>query len=253
MPDDTPAGAPARPDAPDAPDLPHRRGVRSTAANARLTGITGITLLVLLAAQGLTIPGVRAKLGWHVFIGFLLIPPVLIKAASTGYRAVRYYTGDPDYRAAGPPRPLLRVLAPLVVLLTLAVLATGVALVAGGHQHLGWLVAAHKLSFLLWFAVMTVHVLAYVWRAAGLAWAELTDRVGAPGRRLRLGLVAVSVAGGVALAVATRGWASGWHRQRDGQVAGRPAASQAANASQRSANGHQSQSAPVRPGKSHAS
>ena len=218
MPDDTLAGAPARPGAP----RPHP--ARSTVANARLTGITGVALLVLLAAQGLTIPGVRAKLGWHVFIGFLLIPPVLIKAASTGYRAVRYYTGDPDYRAAGPPRPLLRVLAPLVVLLTLVVLATGVALVAGGHQRHGWLLAAHRLSFLLWFAVMTVHVLAYVGRAAGLAWAELTDRVGVPGRRLRLGIVALSVVAGVALGVATRNWANGWHRGRDGQAVGRPAA-----------------------------
>ena len=226
---------------------------RSTAANARLTGLTGVTLLVLLFAQGLTVPGVRSKIGWHVFIGFLLIPPVLIKAASTGYRAVRYYTGDPAYRAAGPPRPLLRLLAPLLVLSTVVVLATGVALVAGGHPRRGAWLAAHKLSFFLWFALMTVHVLAYVWRAAGLAWAELTDRIGVPGRRLRIALVACSVVAGVGLGVATRGCVRDWARHRHDQEVGRPAASQAANASQRSANGHQSHSAPVRPGKSHAS
>ena len=152
-----------------------RTRLRSTVANARLTGLAGIVLVVLLFAQGLTIPGVRSKLGWHVFIGFLLIPPVLVKLGSTGYRAARYYTGDPAYRAAGPPRPALRFLAPLVVISTVAVLATGVALVAGGHHHGGWLSAAHKMSFLVWFAVMTVHVLAYAARAARLAtlgWAR---------------------------------------------------------------------------------
>jgi hypothetical protein len=67
-----------------------RPGERLTTANARLTGVAGSLLVVLLFAQGLTIPGVRSKLGEQVFIGFLLIPPVLVKLGSTGYRAGRY-------------------------------------------------------------------------------------------------------------------------------------------------------------------
>ena len=39
----------------------------------------------------------------HMFIGMVLIPPVLLKLASTGYRFVRYYTGSQAYRAKGPP------------------------------------------------------------------------------------------------------------------------------------------------------
>ncbi len=38
----------------------------------------------------------------HMFIGLVLIPPVLLKLGSTGYRFARYYTGAPAYRAKGP-------------------------------------------------------------------------------------------------------------------------------------------------------
>ena len=252
MPTSPPPGAPPAPAA-------HRPGTgRATVANARLTGLAGVTLLVLLAVQGVTIPAIGSMRSLHVFVGFLLIPPVLVKIASTGYRAVRYYTGDPDYRAAGAPQPLLRLLAPLVVVLTVVVLASGVALVAFGRSRPGWALAAHKASFILWFFVMTVHVLAYVWRAAGLAWADLSGRAGVRWRSARLAVVGASVVAGIALGVATLGWGAHFHRNRDRQgrgsdaIAGRPALSQAANASQRSLNGHQSQSTPVLAGKSHA-
>ena len=56
--------------------------------------------------------GLRAE---HMFIGLVLIPPVLLKLGSTGYRFVRYYAGAPAYREKGPPRPLLRLLAPVLV------------------------------------------------------------------------------------------------------------------------------------------
>ena len=74
--------------------------------------MTGIALLVLLAAEGITILRIHRLLPAHFFIGLLLIPPVVLKMTSTGYRFVRYYMGDPDYRRAGPPPPLLRLVAP---------------------------------------------------------------------------------------------------------------------------------------------
>ncbi|HXX89281.1 MAG TPA: hypothetical protein VEI83_03540, partial [Acidimicrobiales bacterium] len=101
---------------------------RGVEANARLTAAAAVVLFVLLALEGFTILGVRQLLTPHVFIGMLLIPPVIVKIASTSYRFARYYLGDPAYRRKGPPPLLLRLLGPLVVVLTLVVLASGVAL-----------------------------------------------------------------------------------------------------------------------------
>jgi hypothetical protein len=68
-----------------------RRADAGVAANARLTATNAAVLLVLLAAEGVTILRVRALLTPHVFIGMVLIPPVLLKVASTGWRFARYY------------------------------------------------------------------------------------------------------------------------------------------------------------------
>jgi hypothetical protein len=103
--------------------------------NERLTAITAVVLLVLLALEGVTILAIRPLLSWHVFVGMLLIPPVTLKLASTGYRFWRYYSGSPEYVLRGPPHVLLRLLAPLVVVSTLAVFATGVGLLAFGPGH----------------------------------------------------------------------------------------------------------------------
>src|SRR5579864_6619169 len=96
--------------------------------NERLTALTGGVLFVLLGLIGITILSVRSLLPQHFLLGFLLIPPLGLKMASTGYRFMRYYLGDADYRRAGPPQPYLRLLAPLVVVTTLAVFATGLEL-----------------------------------------------------------------------------------------------------------------------------
>ena len=58
--------------------------------NARLTAATAAVLLVLLAAEGATLLGVQSLLKPHVFIGIMLIPPVLLKMVSTSWRFVRY-------------------------------------------------------------------------------------------------------------------------------------------------------------------
>src|SRR5882757_5732319 len=102
------------------------------AGNARLTGAVAVALLVLLVAEGATIPFIGQLLGPHIFIGLLLIPPVALKMGSTGYRFIRYYTHDERYIRKGPPPAFLRVLAPGLVLTTLALFGTGVALLFAG-------------------------------------------------------------------------------------------------------------------------
>ncbi len=183
------------------------------AGNARLTGGIAAALLVLLAAEGATIPFIGQLLAPHIFIGMLLIPPVLLKLASTGYRFARYYTGSPPYVRKGPPHLFLRLLAPGVVLTTLALFGTGVALLVDGPPS-NTLMFAHKLSFIAWVALMTLHVLGHLlevpslalpdWRRHGPREAQLA---GAGARTMTLGL---AILAGGALALLTYSAARPW-------------------------------------------
>ena len=59
--------------------------------NERLTVATALVLMLLLAAEGITLLFIRPLLPVHVFIGMMLVPPVLLKLGSTGWRLMRYY------------------------------------------------------------------------------------------------------------------------------------------------------------------
>jgi hypothetical protein len=141
------------------------------AGNERLTAMTGAILLLLLAAEGVTILQIGRLLTLHFFIGMLLLGPVALKAGSTIYRFFRYYTGSAPYRRKGPPAPLLRLLGPVIMLLTACVFGSGVALAFTGPGRSMWL-TMHKASFILWFCAMAIHVLAYVPRLPRLLGAE---------------------------------------------------------------------------------
>lgn len=185
--------------------------MRGAAANARLTAAVGAVLLVLLAAEGATIPLIGPLLTAHVFIGLLLIPPVVLKMASTGWRFFRYYRRDPAYLAGGPPHPFLRfVVAPLVVLTTVTLSGTGVLLVVQ-HPHGGAVLGLHKASFIVWFGAMSLHVLLHL----RTLWGHVAARV--PGSALRLGLIGAAVVAGVVFAVlelpAAHAWTH-WHEMR---------------------------------------
>jgi hypothetical protein len=188
--------------------------------NARLTAITGALLLVLFAAEGVTILSLRSLLYWHYFFGLLLIGPVCVKIGSTVYRFARYYTGHRDYVRKGPPAPLLRVLGPFVILSSVGVIGTGVVLgLAKTSTYLGLpMLFLHKASFVLWAGVMTVHVLAYVWRLSELVGADLrgsraygvANAVG--GRGLRWSLTAVGLGAGAIVAVLGAHLSTSWQR-----------------------------------------
>jgi hypothetical protein len=189
------------------------RGLRRGGAdgNERLTAASGALLFLLLAAEGVTILFIRPLLSTHVFIGMLLIPPVALKLASTGWRFVRYYTGDREYRAKGAPMLPLRMLAPLVVASTLALFATGVALLVVGPGG-GVLVGLHKASFVVWLAATGVHVLAYMWRVPALVAGDWRSgrAVSTGGAFARRTLVAAALVAGAVLAVATVRYAQPW-------------------------------------------
>jgi hypothetical protein len=184
------------------------------AGNARLTGGAAVVLLILLAAEGLTIPFIGPLLGPHVFIGMLLIPPVLLKLASTGYRFIRYYGGAPAYRRKGPPALALRLLAPGVVLATLALFGTGVALLLAEPDGSGTLKFLHKASFIAWFGLMAIHVLGHLLELPSLAlpdWRRHGGRDAAlAGAGLRIALLGTAIVAGLALALATISLAGPW-------------------------------------------
>jgi len=70
--------------------------------NEQLTATTGVILVALLAVLGVTILRVQQLISVHLFVGLLLLGPVALKMASTGYRFVRYYTHSDAYRRKGP-------------------------------------------------------------------------------------------------------------------------------------------------------
>jgi hypothetical protein len=178
-----------------------RKDDPGVAGNARLTAANAAVLLILLAAEGVTVLRVRQLLSPHVFIGMVLIPPVLVKVASTTWRFARYYSGAPAYRRKGPPPVLLRLLGPVVVILTLVLLASGVGLLLAGRSWLPLLLKVHKASFVLWFGAMTIHVLGHlseVFRLAPRDWLRRTRRE-VTGAGLRQWLIAASLVAGVLL------------------------------------------------------
>jgi hypothetical protein len=195
-----------------------------TDGNGRLTVLTGGVLVVLTAAMGVTIIRIGQLMWLHLFLGLVLIGPVALKLGSTGYRFARYYTHNPAYRRKGPPRPLLRGLAPLVVLATLALFGTGVALLFAGPRTGLPLGMLHKVSFIAWIALVALHVLGHlpeIVRAvplAGRTRGAVFSMIGAdmaPGDRLaggggRMLAIGVGLTAGLVLAVALIGQFSTW-------------------------------------------
>jgi hypothetical protein len=133
-----------------------------TTGNERLTTVVGATLIVLLVVIGLTIVRIGQLLSVHLFVGMLVIPPVLLKMSSTGYRFLRYYTGNPRYREKGPPKLALRAIAPMVVLSTLVVFVSGVVLLFAGPSARATWFPIHKDSFFVWIAFIAVHLLGHL-------------------------------------------------------------------------------------------
>jgi hypothetical protein len=175
--------------------------------NARLTASTAAVLFILFAVEGVTVLRIGRLLTLHIAIGMLLVPPVMLKMSSTIWRFARYYLGDPAYKEKGPPHPILRVLGPFVVILTVVLFASGIALFLAPSSWHSKLLLLHRASFFVWLAVMTIHVLGHLvetGRLAALDWVGGARHrlAGAGSRRLAL---LVALAAGAVLAVILAG------------------------------------------------
>jgi hypothetical protein len=199
--------------------------------NERLTVLTGAVLLILLAVECYTILRIGRLLTLHVFVGMLLLGPVTLKAGSVLYRFSRYYTGSAPYRRKGPPALLLRVIGPIVLLLTACVFGSGIMLAVTGPSYgapSGWLVV-HRISFIAWCFFIVIHVLAYVPRLPRLLAAEArgvsfpqAGPAGAGrharamevlgGRGTRLALLIASLLAGLVIALLTVHLAGKWEQ-----------------------------------------
>jgi hypothetical protein len=183
--------------------------------NSRLTSGVAAIIFVLLAVEGVTVLSIEGLFTPHVFVGVLLIAPVLVKLASTSWRFARYYTGHRDYQEKGPPHPVLRLLGPVVVVLTIALFASGVALLFVPRANQPFLVTVHQASFVLWFGAMSIHVIGHLVETATLAprdWLTRTRR-DVDGATWRQWLLAASLVLGVVAAWIVTPHAAGWWTQ----------------------------------------
>lgn len=198
-----------------APTLPVTEVRTDPDGNERLTSVNAMLLLLLLAAEGVTILSVRQLITPHIVIGLVLVGPVLLKCASTMHRFWRYYTGNTAYVEKGPPVLLLRVMGPVVVVSSLAVIGTGIGLLAVRPGE-GPVLFLHKASFVIWFGAMAIHVLGHLWQAGRSTAAEyrrMPSRRARRRRTLRSGAIVLSLLAGVGLAAALLPTASPWtHR-----------------------------------------
>lgn len=133
-----------------------------TDGNEQLTAMVGSLLLVALAALGVTIVRVGQLMWLHLFLGLVILGPVMLKLASTGYRFLRYYTRHPTYLAKGPPMLLSRALGPFLVLSTAGVFATGIVLLLDGPRDRSMPLFLHKATFIVWLGLMGIHVLLHL-------------------------------------------------------------------------------------------
>lgn len=181
-------------------------------ANARLTSSTALVLLILLAVEGVTVVQVKSLLTLHVFVGMLLVPPVLVKLSSTFWRFAKYYAGSPEYRRNGPPPIALRVLGPFVAVLTIIVFASGILLLIGPTSLRSQFLLAHKASFILWFAAMAIHVIGHLGDTAKLATKDWTSRARnmVAGSKSRRNVLSASLVLGVILAMVTIPYVGSW-------------------------------------------
>lgn len=209
--------------------IPHRTPVTSPrtggpAGNSQITAWLGAALLVIFVGQMITLTDIVGLMDWHIALGLVLIPPSLLKVATTGWRIVRYYTGHARYREAGPPPLLLRVLGPVLILSTLSLFATGILLIDVGqlrgdeptHSLIGINWSAkdmHQASYNVWVFAAGLHVFAHLITAAKSIVPARFSTGKLPGTGSRaLGILAIACAA-VSLAIiaypAGRTWTAG--------------------------------------------
>ena len=149
----------------------------------------------------------------HVSAGVLLAGPLVLKLGSTGWRFLRYYTGAPAFVRRGPPHLALRVMAPLLIVMTLAVIGSGTGLVVTGPGSAGLLLPLHGFSVLVWLPLIAIHTFSHILRVPRLVaddWSKPSARSSVSGRVSRIGVNLGALLAGLVAAILLFPGAAPW-------------------------------------------
>ena len=197
---------------------PKRRLLRlgGSRGNEILTSINAVVLLALIGVQLVTVLALESMIRVHLFIGVALLGPVMLKLGTTGYRFIRYYSGAREYRDKGPPPALLRAVAPVFVLATIGLFASGVVMLVNGDGE-GSVRGIHVASFWAWLACLGIHVLFNGREVLAHLRSEWFNRarMRIAGAELRAMLVLSSILGGVMVALALISKITGYEMSGD--------------------------------------
>lgn len=172
--------------------------------NERLTALAGAVLFVLIVTELVITANLHALISVHIFVGVLLSGPLVIKLCSTGYRFARYYAKSPAFVQEGPPNIWLRLLAPVLVFITILVFISGFALAIVGPTHMGLFFKIHAVCVALWIPLIAVHVYAHIRKVPRLIASDWRNQrqKRVSGRAGRLGVnVFGLIVGGIAAIV----------------------------------------------------
>jgi hypothetical protein len=205
-----------------------RDGRVNPIGNERLTAAVGLLLLAPVFVEIATVLlGVHTFMSIHVFVGLALIPAVVLKLVSIGWRFTRYYTRSRAYVDQGPPQTAMRLLAPLFVVATIVLFGSGVAM-GFLHGHALEIVRRlHGPASVIWLALLGLHVVVYFGRALRSAARDVqaVDRARVRGRTARTYAVAAAVVCGLVLGAALVPAQHRWvdlrhdhHDQREGAI-----------------------------------
>lgn len=189
-----------------------KRQYQVVVRNERLTALAAAVLLVGFIVDLFVTTNLHKLIMTHIFIGVLLAGPLTVKLFSVGYRFFRYYGRSPAFVAKGAPNMWMRLLAPFLIMDTLALFLSGIALALHGPINDRLLFLIHAATAALWVPMIAVHVYAHIRlvpRSIARDWAVPSAQA-VSGRVQRLRLTLVSLVVGAVAAVVITPMASQW-------------------------------------------
>lgn len=173
------------------------RQYRAVIRNERLTALAGAVLLVGFIIDLYATTDLNKLIMVHIFIGALLAGPLIVKLSSVGYRFFSYYGKSPAFIAKGPPNVWLRLLAPFLILVTLTLFLSGVALALEGGPTNRLIFLIHAGSAAIWIPLIVVHVYAHIHqvpRAVASHWdSSSPDALSGRIKRLRITILSLII------------------------------------------------------------